>query len=436
MANSIDAIAYPGTRSSGDYTTNVKPSASYRQGILLFYPNGTPKAPLTALTSKMKQIKVDQHTRSWWEKIIPFQYASVTPNACYTDSNLAVAYGTPATNGAAGKVVFVKMTAAGVKNFRIGHQVAFQLTTDPSLSCQGKVIDVVVNGDSSYISVKLLNADSQTAGKSLASIDLVQVCGNVNPENSELPSGVVYDPTKRTNYLQTFRTSFDLSRRAIQETIRTGDPYQMAKTESMMLHYNEIEWAFLTGVATIGNIGSNGLEETTTMGLKTAIETYVPGNVFNYVGSGYGTWDIGSQRWLDASLEVPFRFGSSRKLAFVGNDVVLGLQRTIRTNTQYHVSGGNIGSYGLYTQALETPFGTVDLYRHPLLCQHPAHRSTMILFEPANLDYLYLQDTMFHPNEPGRNHVDGRKEGWTTDCGLEFHLLEACAMFYGWGQDA
>lgn len=434
MANSIDAVPFPGLRSSNDWTSQVKPDASYREGILLFYPNGTPKSPLTALTSKLKQIKVDNHTRTWWEKIMPSQFGTIT--GVYTDSSLGVAYATPGTNGLAGRVVYAKMAAVDSKNFRVGHQVQFMLATKPQLNCQGKVIISVVNGTSSYVGIVLLNNDNTTALSTIGDCTLLQVIGNINPENSEMPTSVVYDPTKRTTTLQTFRTAFNLSRRAIQEMIRTGKSYEMAKAEAMMLHFNEMEWAFLFGVQTSGNLGTNGEEETTTQGLYAALNQYMPGNIFNYVGSGNGPWDLGSQNWLDSSLEVPFRYGSSRKFAFIGNQAVIGLQRTIRANTQYHISGGAINPYGLYTYNLTTPFGDVELYRHPLLTSHPVHTGTMLLFEPANLDYMYLQDTKFEANDPGRGHVDGTQEGWLTDCGLEFHLLEGCAALFGWGQAA
>ena len=49
-------MAFLGMRGTGDWVTDQRPK-SWREGILHEYPNGM--APLTAITSKMKNEKVD-----------------------------------------------------------------------------------------------------------------------------------------------------------------------------------------------------------------------------------------------------------------------------------------------------------------------------------------------------------------------------------------
>jgi hypothetical protein len=50
----------------------------------------------------------------------------------------------------------------------------------------------------------------------------------------------------------------------------------------------------------------------------------------------------------------------------------------------------------------------------------------LIIFEPAMLKYRYIDDTSFYKMDEksvsqSHERIDGTKEEWLTECGLEFH---------------
>ena len=52
-----------GMKGTGDWATDQRPK-SWRQQIIYLYPNGS--APLTAMMSKMKSLKVTDPEFNWW----------------------------------------------------------------------------------------------------------------------------------------------------------------------------------------------------------------------------------------------------------------------------------------------------------------------------------------------------------------------------------
>jgi len=67
----------------------------------------------------------------------------------------------------------------------------------------------------------------------------------------------------------------------------------------------------------------------------------------------------------------------------------------------------------------------------------------MIILEPKELTYRYIDDTTFygessskkHPEGYGQRRVDGTNEEFLTEAGLEFGLPQKCAVLNGVGLD-
>ncbi len=61
----------------------------------------------------------------------------------------------------------------------------------------------------------------------------------------------------------------------------------------------------------------------------------------------------------------------------------------------------------------------------------------MVAFEPKNIIYRPLQDTIYKPdilyNKGGGTGKDGRDEEYLTEAGLEFHFPVTCGYFNGVG---
>ena len=397
--------------------------------ILYLYPNGS--APLTAVLSKISEESTDDPEYNWWTKTLPTQTA--TTAGLYTSSGLS---GNPTGSDIAGTTLYKKMTATEVANFRAGQTVLLRLTTNQAQDTVGKVTAISVAGASSYAAIKLLEANNglvQTA-------NYCQVIGTVNSEGAGSPEAITYDPTKFTNFTQIFRTPLEISRTAKATRLRTGDAYKELKREALELHSIEMEKAFLWGVKS-ENTGSNGLPERTTDGLINFINANASGNVLDFVndtdivahgGASGDDWTASGEAFLDSTLEQIFRHGSSEKLALCGSGALLGIQKIAKATGNIQLKPTS-EAYGIKVVEWITPFGTVTLKTHPLLSYESGTRNQMIVLEPDKLKYRYITDTKF--SDVTQAGIDGLKEEYLTECGLEVHHPECFGILKGIGLD-
>jgi hypothetical protein len=396
-------------------------------------------APLTAILSKLPEEKVDDPQYHWWTKILASQKSTGTAGAyIYTDATLATACSGAISSG---DTVFVKMTAAHVAHFRVGHVVTMRDASDYRCDANGKVTAVQVNGSSSYCAVKMLEDENQGTG--MTTIDQVLITGNVNPEGGTRPEAISYDPVKWYNYTQIFRTPMEITRTARETRLRTGDAYKEAKRECLELHSIEMEKAFLWGYRSEGT-GSNGKPERTTMGLIRAIQYGSDGTanvgvtndyVANATYSGQ-TWLQGGEDWLDEQLEQIFRYGRPEKLAFAGSGALLGIQRLAKASGQIQLTPVST-SYGIKVLQWITPFGVINVKTHPLFSFESTNLYSMVIFEPEDLRYRYVTDTMFRkapPDNQSQVEIDGTVEEYLTECGLEYHHPNGWAYLNGFNQ--
>jgi hypothetical protein len=86
-----------------------------------------------------------------------------------------------------------------------------------------------------------------------------------------------------------------------------------------------------------------------------------------------------------------------------------------------------------------TPFGIINLKRHPLFSYEATNRNTMLVIEPQDLVYRYITDTTFIDDPDKKNTgyawVDGTKEAYLTECGLELHHPKKFGYLNGFGSD-
>jgi hypothetical protein len=398
--------------------------------------------PLTAIISKLGSEKLTDAEFNWWTKNLPAQSATVTGR--FTNSLLTSAY---VSGGVKGDIIYLKMSEAGCKEFRIGHQVVMRKNTDWTLDAVGKVVARSTNGASSYIAVKLLEADdNSTHSNTLANCDKVIVAGSINPEGGTMPTGVSYNPVKFTNFSQIFRSPLSITRTARETKYRTGDKYKEMKREALELNGIEMERAFIWGIPT-EEVGENGKPERTTGGILYFLRNFVPANVdsfaLNSVYSGKDWLDAGGgYSWLNAYLEQVFRFGAAEKLALCGSGALLGLNQLAEAGAHLTLET-RATAYGIKITEWTTPFGTIYLKTHPLMSVETSTRNMMLLLEPKNLKYRFITDTTFFGEgdvktaAPGTNYTrkDGTDEEFLTECGLEFWHPDTMMALDGVGQD-
>ncbi len=375
----------------------------------------------------------------WWTKLLPTQAATIT--GVYTDSGLTAAY---ASGGVAGDSLYFKMASTDLIHFRVGHTVLLRDASDYTVDVVGKVTARTSNGTSSSIAVKLLEADDNSSySHDLSDCDKAMVIGSVNAEGAAMPTGLSYDPDKLYNYTQIFRTPLSITRTARKTKLRTGDAYKEMKREALELHGIEMEKAFLFGIPYEGT-GDNGKPERTTEGLLTCLRTNNSSGIsdFQLDATYHGkNWldDGGGEDWLMSYLETAFRYGRQEKLAVCGTGALLGVNKLAQANAHFTMTS-TTKAYGINVTEWVTPFGVINLKTHPLFNIEATLRNSMLIFEPENCVYRYIDDTQFYAEGEAKaaagtqgGRIDGTQEEFLTECGLEYHHPYTAAFLNGVG---
>lgn len=425
-------MGFLGMRGTGDWVANQAPE-NWRQMMLRLYPNG--KLTLTAILSMMGSERTDHPKFHWWTKSLPDQGGTIT--ATYTDSGLSSAY-VGGTAAAAGVIVYVKVAEAVVGHFRIGHEVKLSKVGDYRYDTAGYVVSREANGASSKIGVKLIEAADATFD--LDGCDRIDVIGNGNAEGATMPDAIAYDPTEFYNVTQIWRTPLSITRTARKTTLRTPDAYREAKREALEMHGIEMEKSFIWGVR-YETTGSNGKPLRFTGGILRAIIDNAPGNVDNFTrNANYSgdTWLQSGEDWLDEKLEGIFRYGDTEKLGICGTGALRGINRLAKAGATISLEVKSAG-YGLKVVEWVTPFGTVYLKTHPLFSHNPVNTNDILIIEPRNFKYRFIDDTRFKKDnsetENVNNSKDGTDEEYLTEAGLEWHYPETGGYLTGVGLD-
>ena len=424
-----------GMRGNGDWVSGQRP-LNWRQKILKLYPNG--QAPLTAMLSMMSSERVDDPEFNWWTQEQTAVSGDV--DGIFTIADLSVAY---AGGGAIGDTLFVSTTDTTVfERVRQGHEILLRDASDYTVDVVGKITEVHRAAASEVYAVKLLEADDNSATHDLQDCDNFKIIGNINPEGGEMPDAIALNPVKVYNYTQIFRTPLSITRTARKTRLRTGEQYQKAKAEALEMHSWEMELAYWWGIRT-ENVGDNGKPERTTMGAINFIRQYAAANCDDYsLNATYAgqTWAAGGETWFKAMLEQIFRYGADQKMAFVGSGALLGIDALAMTGGQVNLVPG-AKTYGMQIREWVTPFGSIYMKTHPLFSHDVTTRNMMVILEPKELTYRYIDDTAFygenssktHPEGYGQRRIDGTNEEYLTECGLEFGLPQKCAVLNGVG---
>lgn len=420
-------MPFLGMRGTGNWVDNQRPE-NWREMILYLYPNGS--APLTAIMSMLRSEQVDDPHFHWWSKKLPAQKLSVT--GIYKDTGLSSEY--DGDNYSTDATVYVKGTEDQVKEFKVGHAALIRQSTNFQVDTFGKITNRVLDGANSFLAIKL--REDTNADHDIDDADTVLAVGTINPEGGTLQEAIAYDPVEFENYTQIMTTSLSITRTARRTRLRTGDAYQEAKREALELHSIEMEKSWIWGRPSV-KIGDNNKPERTTGGILHFIREHAPDNMSDYASesdfSGQ-TWVQGGEEWFDIQLEKLFRHGSTEKLALVGSGALLGIQKLAKAGGQVNIEPGQT-DYGLQIIRWITPFGTINLRTHPLFSHEPTNRNSMLILEPDNLIYRFIDDTFFvsdadklkntHP------YLDGTEEGYVTECGLELHHPETFMYLNG-----
>lgn len=426
-----------GMMGTGDWTYPDDRPKDWRQQMLRLYPNGS--MALTGIMSKMgKQIASDPEYK-WKIKALANQRATVT--GVYVDAALGTAYVKATHGGAEDDTLYVRMSANDSKHFVAGKEVRMVDASHGDMVVVGLCTARVTNGASSYIAVQLMEADDNGASTDLSNCDACYIMGNANAEGSSMPEAVAYEGTWYYNYTQIFKTALSITNTAKNTRFRlTTSGYQEMKREALELHGIEMEKALLWGIRR-ETTGSNGEALRLTGGLDYWIRNNASSNVFNYVTDSGSLWNgqdwlAGGEYWFDEQLEKVFRYGSTEKLAVCGSTALLHINRLVKNSASYQIANKAV-AYGIRVMEWNTPFGTVNILRHPLMTYEATTRNLMYVLEPRLMKYRHIanRDTKFiKDNDSGEGALDALNELFLTEAGYEFHHPEAMAIFSGFGE--
>lgn len=423
-----------------DWASNQRPY-SWRAGIFELFPNGS--APITALSSKMQTESVPDPRFYWWVRGFPEQAGTLT--GLFTDALMANAY---AAGAVAGTTLYAQVPASVAGEFKEGSVIMLRDTDDLDADVIAIVREVVINGANSRLTCYLRSADVGGAHP-LTGADRVVGSGCSYPEGSEIPDAIYYLPEEIYSFTQIFQDSLEITGTAEGTPLRTGDSYQDQKRKAYQLHMLNMEKAFLRGTRDKFT-GSNGKPQRLTWGLVPFTQLYAAANCDNYVTTtkiaGGTTWLNGGWTWLNQMIELIFRnraddsMGNTRRFVLCGSGVILGLQRLAENVGQLQLQTGQ-KRFGLKVTTVQTAFGDLDFYTHPLMTQEVSERNRAIIWVPQNCRYRPKKgrDTKFRPDKSetigGHASIDGKVECYLTEAGIEWHYPEMCGVLDGFNQD-
>ena len=483
-------MGFLGMRGTGDWVPNQR-ELSWREMILRLYPNG--RAPLTAMLSKMKKTPLDDPTFNWWAKIFSAVQGPVTATTLTTTATIGteftVTLGTRSEAAASGAMppLAIPPGKPGAKQeqpesilggvtspnrmdrpagsertniesymtlIRPGHQMLLLSNGNAPFSLNAKVISLAAGATANTTVVTLRALEAPSGLGTSDTVDYFMIVGNINTEGGEMPDAISTDPVQIWNNTQIFRTPLSITRTARKTRLRTPEQYQESKMECLEMHSVEMELAFLFGVQSV-RLGANNQPERTTMGWENFTKKFAPNNVFDATAAANpsgltqrpGGWTAESngitngERFLDDVFEYILRYGGSDRTILCGNGVVRGLNDIPKVAGTIQIAPKQ-QTYGMRVMDWVTPYGNFNLLTHPLFNANPRLRNTAFIMDTQSLEFRYIDDTTFFGESgktraegTGHNRIDGIKEEYLTEAGLEFGLPMLGAIIYNFGKD-
>jgi hypothetical protein len=396
-------MAIQGLRTTGNFAANERPE-NWREGLLRLYPNSAEaaKAPLTALTSKMKSRGVDDPVYHWWEKELDDRRFALAANLDTTQNNVTIdpAYKT-SLSLKEGDVLMVEQTGE-IMHVTQNPVATNTITVARGIGNSGTGVAITYNG--ANINYFLL------------------VVGSAYEEGSMAPVGINFDPTERSNYTQIFRNTLEMTRTASKTRLRTTDQVKEAKRECLEYAGIDMERAFWFGKKHVTT--KNGKPLRFTAGVRDQINSLAPGNI--------KTWNTAiTMDLLEAEFLNLFKFGSSEKVMIGGNRALLTIGQVIRKNATWNIQNG-LKEFGMSVTRITSPFGELVFLAHPLFTQSgggadiattgsfPGLSASAAILDMAQLEYVYLNgDDLRYEADLKSNGLDGMKSGYIAECGMQ-----------------
>jgi hypothetical protein len=414
------AEAILGMRGTGSWglSSNERP-LNFREKILREYPNGP--SPFLALLGMLKSEDVDDVKFTIFEQSFPDQIHAVNPSGQVTAQNDD---GGAANNNLTDQ--WIILDDADYTNpqyyFKPGHLVKNETT--------GEVMLVLARtGTASRDSIRVTRgvgfsstygdgSGAVDTGLAISNSDVLTIIGSANVEGDNYPEAIHYQPTEKWNFIETFRTSLELTEDAEKTRFRTGKILENLKYDCAMMHSMEQEKAFWEGKREL--IAANTV--TDVAGRSSSQDRRFMGGFRFFATQNVSSFSSGLSRngfldFLRPIYTVPG--GSMDKIAFCGAQA-LGIF------TQYAEDLGQIflepkdKTYGLQIRTLVHAWGELKLVNHPLFSEHSVWTKNAMIVDTKNVMYRYLDgcDTRYLKDRQGNGELK-KVDEFVTKCSLE-----------------
>jgi len=373
--------AVQGLRGTGEFSVDFRPK-NYRELFTLLEPNGN--APLNALLAMGSSESTDDPEYKNFRDELPDRKMKINNSGGYNASATTVVIDAADDNKYA-------ITGAIVVNSNTGE--VMHVTADTTTT--NLVVTRNVGGTTFTITD---NDDLFVAGFAAA-------------EGASTPTAITFDATVASNYTQIFRTAFSVSNTLRSTYLRTGDKEDEAMTKALKLHMSDIERAMFFGKKHEAS-GSTAQPTRYTGGLTTQLS-----NVIDCDSDIDGDGSMSETQFDEQLISTVFKFGSTQKIAFVGETIAHHLQEFGKNRW----SPTSIeGSYGVNFTRYQTFAGDLLVHLHPQFRQIPNMKQSVVIIDFPYISYRYLQgrDTTLLENRqsPGADSVTHE---YLTECGLE-----------------
>lgn len=397
-------MSIAGMRGTDDWGTSERPQ-NFRESILWRDPNGT--APLTAFMAKMRSEVVNDPQYHWWEETLQVIRLQITEPEDAVATAIDCAGG-----GCLGLVKGDLLLIEKATTTTYDHEI-LMVSADPTV-------------DIAFVAERGARG---TTGATIPDNSFITKIGNVNGEGSEKRTATTRNPTKYTNFLQIFKTSYNISKTAAATFARTGDALKNDRKRKMFDHATDQEMAFLFGRSD-EDTDAAGEKQRSTGGLLQFLSAQraVDTNLYGHCISLLTAATFGEDELLDAMHPVfDWNAGGAgnERLILAGNGAINYINKAIKDSASTQINyNGTIKSYGMQLTRLAFPQGNYYMRTHPLMNTHPRYKNGMFVINPAGIKHRYLtgRDTKFEDDiqTPGADRKEGQ---WIGEVGAEFHHL-------------
>jgi hypothetical protein len=390
--------AIQGLRGTGEFSTDFRPK-NYRELFTLLEPQGN--APLNALLAMGSSEGTDDPEFKNFRDELPDRKLKV---------NGAVASTSTTT---------ITVDASDDNKFAINGSIVINSETGEVMHC---------TADTTGTTLTVTRNVGGTAHQIADDAELF-IAGYAAQEGGSAPTAISFDAVVANNFCQIFRTAFSVTNTLNSTYLRTGDKMDEAMTKALKLHMSDIERAMFFGVKHESS-GNTAQPTRFTGGLINSLTNVVDINT-DYASYGGTAAGVMTEEGFDSLLiSSIFKYGSSQKIAFVGENVANQLQQIGKDRWQPTAVDG---TYGVSLTRYQSFAGDLMVHLHPQFRQIPGMKNAMVIVDFPYLSYRYLEgrDTQLLENRQAPD-LDAQLNEYLTECGLELIQDKVHAYIKNW----